>query len=448
MAVNRSRTDVRGQGLLLALLFACLLRTAHSIASPKSDWKQAALRVLPNSNEPNGAWWSASGTPATEVEPLGEWCDPGADRTEDLGEGCIAVWVADKGDPFSTPDLPADQQNGFLNTMYYNKAWVFSTDGMGFRAGSLPIPGADFDPVCYVGTLADGNGGTSTVLGYEEPNGDSLLPCPGATEGLRFSEEQIEGPSDEELKVMCDACYAAVCSGRGSKNPRLCGGVGEGGVTVGDGADQLQISSQVSSAYHCHLTMADDGACNQVHYNQHVQDRNYLMESGVLCGWRRVRELQITSCDCTRKAGRNNGCGRSECLEMALEGVVCGNCGGCNQERAYEGIFDFTGMPDPYEGSCGHAMKLKDAGVDVNSAEYIEARRMCSAGLFCRPGSKITNGGCSFYCSEFGDLDTRCPARRRQMLTADEDQGDETAGTTDVLSARSRSISARKAGFM
>eukprot|EP00951_Prasinocladus_malaysianus_P002314 scaffold16403_cov34-Prasinocladus_malaysianus.AAC.1 len=154
--------------------------------------------------------------------------------------------------------------------------------------------------------------------------------------------------------------------------------------------------------------MADEGACDFVHWDQHVESRSYLMESGVVCGWQRVRELQITHCDCTRRAGTNNNCGTDECSEMALAGVVCGNCGAtCNQDRAYEGVFGLTGMPDEYEGSCGHAIKMKDTHGE-GSNEYIEAKQQCIKGLHCRDATNgndadsITSAGCEYYCDLYG----------------------------------------------
>eukprot|EP00951_Prasinocladus_malaysianus_P006513 scaffold46319_cov32-Prasinocladus_malaysianus.AAC.1 len=67
--------------------------------------------------------------------------------------------------------------------------------------------------------------------------------------------------------------------------------------------------------------MANDGACDYVHWEQHAEGRNYLMESGVLCGWNRIRELQLAYCDCTRVAGKDDDCEMEECTAMALEGV-------------------------------------------------------------------------------------------------------------------------------
>eukprot|EP00873_Tetraselmis_striata_P023889 jgi/Tetstr1/444153/TSEL_032048.t1 len=407
------------------------LRAAErrKIQNPKIKWSEAANRVLPNSpvaGAPSGAWWSNSGTAADESERVGAYCDAGP---VDMGLGCVAVWVADRDDAFTAVDLPDDQKDNFLNTLYYNKAWLTSEDGMGLRAGSLPIagPARDWDPVCYVAELVV-DGVNTTVLGYEEPNGDKMLPCGGAEEGFPFTAKQIESAGEEELQVMCEYCYRSVCGGRNAKDPRSCGGSNEGGVDIGPDADEAHITSQVSASYHCHLTMADEGACDFVHYDQHVSSRNYLMESGVVCGWERITELQLTSCDCTRKAGTNNGCRQDECLDMAVAGVVCGNCNGCSRGRAYEGIFDFTGMPDPYEGTCGTAHKLKKAFPvgGATEAEYEDARRLCAKGLFCREGDNRDGSGCEYYCGLYGDVDTeRCTAVEAagRKLLSDDDGG-------------------------
>ena len=424
-----------GRFLLAFLLLASHLAAVSALPSPKEEWKAAAQRPGP-SGGPHGRWYSYSGTAAEDQERLGQVCDvyltadapatvPGVGLSGDLGAGCVSVWVADKGDAFTAADLPTNQQDNFLNTLHYNKAILFSDDNMGLRAGSLPMPGSDWDPVCYVVTI-DGE----LALGYEETNGDKILPCPGATEGLRFTPDQIASATEDELQVMCEACYVNVCSGKGSKDPRSCGGNGDGGKDIGDGANQAHLEYQVSSSYHCHLTMADDGACDFVHFDQHVESRNYLMESGVLCGWERVRELQITHCDCTREAGTNNGCGASECVDMAIAGVVCGNCdagAGCDEFRAYEGIFEFSGMPDPYEGTCGAALKAKEAhGVD--SAEFADAKRMCTKGLYCRDIDGEEEE-CEYYCSLYGadgtinsDDAEYCAGLngRRRMLSIDE----------------------------
>ena len=97
--------------------------------------------------------------------------------------------------------------------------------------------------------------------------------------------------------------------------------------------------------------MANDGACDFVQYDQHEASRDYHMSSGVLCGWRNVRNLSLTYCDCTREAGTANNCQAAECLKMAVNGVVCGNCGQCSTDTVYQQIFSpFTGEPGDYDG--------------------------------------------------------------------------------------------------
>lgn len=414
----------------VARIIACslLISVTAAVPSPKDHWKSVAEDTL-GSDIPHGRWWAQSGTASDETERLGQVCDtylragdasPSV-NVPDLGLGCVSVWVADRGDHFTAVDLPVDERDNFLNTLFYNKAWLTSEDGMGLRAGSLPIagPARDWDPVCYIADLIV-EGVPTTVLGYEEPNGDKILPCGGSREGFPFTAQQIENASAEQLQVMCEYCYESVCSGIGASDPRKCGDANLGGVDIGEAEDEAHIKEQVSSAYHCHLTMADDGACDFVHYNQHVSSRDYLMESGVVCGWERVIDLQITHCDCTREAGTANNCARQECLDMALAGVVCGNCGGCNEDRAYEAIFDFPHMPDPYEGSCGYAYHAKqEFGED--STEFAEARRICAKGLFCRDNDNRDSGSCTFYCNLFGADDTeRCAEEnRRKLLSTD-----------------------------
>eukprot|EP00873_Tetraselmis_striata_P023890 jgi/Tetstr1/444154/TSEL_032049.t1 len=421
-----------------------------AIPSPKEHWKSISESTPAGSDIAHGRWWSDSGIAADESERLGQVCDfylraddpANSVNVHDLGLGCVAVWVADRNDAFTAVDLPDDQKDNFLNTLYYNKAWFTSEDGMGLRAGSLPIagPARDWDPVCYVAELVVDDVLT-TVLGYEEPNGDKMLPCGGAQEGFPFTAEQIESAGEEELQIMCEYCYQSVCSGIGSKDPRLCGGSNEGGVDIGPDADEAQITSQVSASYHCHLTMADEGACDFVHYNQHVSSRNYLMESGVVCGWERVTDLKITHCDCTREAGTNNGCGRQEGLEMAVAGVVCGNCGGVSESRAYEGIFDFTDMADPYEGTCGHAHNMKKAfeAGEVDESVYTEARMMCAKGLYCREEDSLNDDGCEFYCGLHGDVDTeRCAENSGRKLLSDDGRIPYSAVRGNPIARRSR----------
>ena len=68
----------------------------------------------------------------------------------------------------------------------------------------------------------------------------------------------------------------------------------------------------------------DGYRCRPLRNDAPVAD--YNMSSGVLCGWEKVRMLNLTSCDCTLENNRANQCGREHALAMALQGVICGNC--------------------------------------------------------------------------------------------------------------------------
>ena len=97
--------------------------------------------------------------------------------------------------------------------------------------------------------------------------------------------------------------------------------------------------------------MGNEGTCDYVQYDQHEESRDYNMSSGVMCGWRNVRYLNLTYCDCTKEAGQANNCQSAEGLKMALHGVVCGNCGTFVTDYAYEAIFD-SFKPDAYNSEC------------------------------------------------------------------------------------------------
>ena len=62
------------------------------------------------------------------------------------------------------------------------------------------------DPVCYVANV---NG--TIVLGYEEGNGNSLLPCPGGRRAYPFTESEIMNADEAQLEDMCSMCYQSVC---------------------------------------------------------------------------------------------------------------------------------------------------------------------------------------------------------------------------------------------
>eukprot|EP00961_Rhodomonas_salina_P220367 2979269-Rhodomonas_salina.1 len=204
----------------------------------------------------------------------------------------------------------------------------------------------DLQPVCVVANVSG-----HLVLGYEEGNGNDLLPCPGHDEGVPFTEEMIlEGlDGKRDLVDMCNQCYWAVCTGDRQTNPRNCGDNNDGVVDLEDDAI---YTAQATPVYHCHLTMADAGACDYVQYNQHEDSRDYGMDYAVLCGWDNIQYLNISYCDCTRTAGNNNGCRRVEATEMAYVGVVCGNCNGVgfSQTRAYDSIFKPKNDNDVFDG--------------------------------------------------------------------------------------------------
>ena len=110
------------------------------------------------------------------------------------------------------------------NTLHYHKVRNF--DNSGFKGDTLPQTGVDIDPVCcmYIANIPG-----LVALGYEEGNGDSLIPCLG---GSDYSEEQIINASEDELKSMCAALYQTVCTRQSSKYQKACGGAREGRVDV------------------------------------------------------------------------------------------------------------------------------------------------------------------------------------------------------------------------
>eukprot|EP00951_Prasinocladus_malaysianus_P001279 scaffold8835_cov24-Prasinocladus_malaysianus.AAC.1 len=73
------------------------------------------------------------------------------------------------------------------------------------------------------------------------------------------------------MQDMCNACYHSVCSVDKQQDPRLCARGNDGGVDTGADDDEAKLVRQASTTYyHCHMTMADDGACDFVHLDQHV----------------------------------------------------------------------------------------------------------------------------------------------------------------------------------
>lgn len=213
---------------------------------------------------------------------------------------------------------------------------------------------------------------------------------------------------------MCNMCYHAVCSRR--TRAQNCGDERQGGVDVGALSAGTRrrntvtkvatMKSQATPAYHCHVAMGDQGTCDYAQYEQHESSRKYHMDHGVMCGWRNIKYLNLTHCDCTLNTGKANACGRNQCLEMAYEGVVCGNCGGCNQNRAFGQIFSPRSLDETYSGVCA-AVRTASTEEEARSAKMF-----CSQGLFCR-GSDLSSANCQFHCTKFPE-DPKCtPANRR-----------------------------------
>mmetsp|Transcript_25198 Transcript_25198/g.79739 ORF Transcript_25198/g.79739 Transcript_25198/m.79739 type:complete len:441 (+) Transcript_25198:140-1462(+) len=385
-------------GALALVVLVALAGAGDATSSLVARWKAVAEEV--------GQWSPITDDYTYQDLRLGQICDvyrtkdddPNVDLTDNQ-PGCVVIWAADPTDNFTTAHLPLNQQNNFLNTQHYEAAWNF--DRAGFKAKTLPRANEDIDPVCYIlnvnGTIA---------LGYEEGNGDGATPCPSGVRGaFPFTEEEITTATPEQLAEMCSMCYSSVCSAAGSRDPKSCN-TGARGAQVAVGANAgtnnditAELVGQATPSYHCHLTLADDSACDYVQWDQHEESRDYYMQYGVLCGWENVRKLNITYCDCTREAGRANGCGREEGHMMALQGVVCGNCNGVSESRTYDMIFGITEDSDSYSGACARAYFSNDP-VD---------RMLCSKGMFCRDGQSITGSDCRDHCSMYKDLDCRCP---------------------------------------
>ena len=90
-------------------------------------------------------------------------------------------------------------------------------------------------------------------------------------------------------------CYSSVCSAARSRDPKSCN-TGARGAQVAVGANAgtnnditAELVGQATPSYHCHLTLADDSACDYVQWDQHEESRDYYMQYGVLCGWENVR---------------------------------------------------------------------------------------------------------------------------------------------------------------
>mmetsp|Transcript_60954 Transcript_60954/g.125604 ORF Transcript_60954/g.125604 Transcript_60954/m.125604 type:complete len:462 (+) Transcript_60954:169-1554(+) len=393
-----------------------LLCSAVSLCCAESELKSMWKHITENVVE-YGEWGLG-----VEHERRGQICDPwreyGASEIgTDLGLGCTVVFISDPDDEFTVGTVAAGEQNGFQNTQHYNAAW--NLHGEGFLGDSLPRSPQDIHPVCYIANVSG-----TIVLGYEEGNGDVLMPCPGADTAVPFTEEMILNADEEELQDMCSQCYQAVCTGERSTIARSCGSTRDGGVQLEDTAD---FQEQVGPAYHCHLTMADHGACDYVQYVQHESSRTYYMDYSVLCGWDNIKHLNITHCDCTKEAGTANNCRREEATNMALAGVVCGNCNGVgfSQDRAFDSIFKPTNEDDRFDGTC--------AGYITQDTEIARdySMMMCSKGLWC-PNEFNGGDSCKFHCERFGKFseiyyDTDCgdyvvddEARRRHLLSIED----------------------------
>mmetsp|Transcript_44257 Transcript_44257/g.90329 ORF Transcript_44257/g.90329 Transcript_44257/m.90329 type:complete len:568 (+) Transcript_44257:78-1781(+) len=307
----------------------------------------------------------------------------------DVWPGCTVLFVADPDDTYDLGTVAAGEQDNFLNTQHYKQAW--NLHGKGFLGTSLPRAPKDLDPVCLV-AYVEGR----LVLGYEEGEGDKLLPCPGHDEGVPFTEEMIrEGLNGtRDLEDMCTQCYQAVCTGDRSVRARDCGSSSDGGVDL---EDEAIFYKQADPVYHCHMTMADEGACDYVQYVQHESSRTYYMDYSVMCGWENIQYLNITFCDCTKVAGTNNGCRRYEAQEMAYVGVVCGNCNGVgfNEDRAFESIFSPLNDNDQFDGQCAK-YKTSEEGWGKNYSKM-----MCSKGIWC-PSGYTDGDNCKFHCDNFG----------------------------------------------
>merc|ERR1712224_938987 len=130
--------------------------------------------------------------------------------------------------------------------------------------------------------------------------------------------------------------------------------------------------------------------------------------------------LNLTHCDCTKNAGTANGCAQAQCLDMAYEGVVCGNCGGCSQNRAFEQIFTPPGK-NGYKGVCAEVQTA------TTEEERNTAKMMCSQGLFCR-GKNLNKESCKFHCDTFPD-DPKCKAARRLRGDVDAEAPEVTLDT-------------------
>jgi len=328
----------------------------------------------------------------SSCDPWREFNDPAI--PSDKHNGCALIFVSDPGEEHGIKHLPVEQQDTFQNTQHYHSAK--SLHGSGYAGETLPGAPQDIEPTCYIAEIAG-----QKFLGYEEAAGDVLLPCPN-THGLDYSDPNVD------LSQACYDCYKTRCEGK--SNERWCGGLAEGGVKVGQGpaGETATFVKEATTAYHCHLTMAEDGACDYVQRKVLEQGRGYEMDYGVLCGWDHVRDLNLTFCDCTANSHREGRCERDQCLKMAFQGTVCKNCGGCHHWRAYESIFYSKPEPDQLRGWNEYRGWCAAVRTATTEAGRNYAKMMCSQGLFCR-GDSVSGSACEYHCSLFGEGTTMTP---------------------------------------
>eukprot|EP00899_Mesostigma_viride_P025479 jgi/Mesvir1/6115/Mv00822-RA.1 len=434
-------------------LCVCLaLAVVHGTAGQAFDASQwTALTANPTAHSPLYEEWRETRPHVFWAEGpgqhMGQVCDVWRtpETTEwplvDQWEGCATLFLSEVQGNFTVKNLPANQQNNFHNTQKYKNAWSFNKP-LGFKDDALPIPGTDMDATCYIFML---NG--TYQIGYEEGDGDSIVPCNPTQGGFPFTNAMLMTATREELQEYCNMCYQATCSKAYSHDPRSCGS----GYSVGQGSGVVvNVSLQATPAYHCHLTMSNDGACEYVQYKQHETARQYYMPSAVICGWQNLKDFKVMDCDCTLVAGTDNGCGVVECWKMAAEGIACGNCNGCQNSDAREYIF---GLYDPgswqtdafYHGSCGLARYLR--GTQPNSTAHKQAERMCAEAILCpQPQNStatinLTQNQCALYCqmANAGEKlanDFRCPLPNPARRLLEVSEGSAFDGIkTDMASA-------------
>eukprot|EP00899_Mesostigma_viride_P025487 jgi/Mesvir1/6122/Mv00827-RA.1 len=397
--------------LALAILSACAAQSDpvpyHS--NLYNEWRTSRPHVFwaEGPGQRMGQVCDVWRTPATSVWPA-----------VDAWEGCATLFLAEPNGNFTVKDLPANQQNNFQNTQKYNMAWAFDKP-LGLKEDALPIAGTDMNAVCYLFNL-DGR----LQMGYEEGDGDSIVPCNPDQGSFAFNSTNLLTATPQQLQTYCDMCYQSVCSSSYSRDPRSCGSGYQVG-TANTGNVLLNLTGQATPAYHCHLTMSNEGACDYVQYKQHETARQYYMPSAVVCGWQSLKQFKVTECDCTRVAGTDNGCGALECYRMAAQGFACANCNSCSSSDSREYIFGLYNKNSyssdaRYHGSCGLARYLRET--EYNTAAHKQAERLCAEAILCPQPAlnstaaiNLTQSSCALYCQLTNTvyemaMDTRCPA--------------------------------------